>query len=105
MENPTMGVYIPCASLDEAKKIASHLLKNRLIACANIFPITSMYHWENNVTEDQEYVIIVKTIESMYDNVQREVERNHSYNVPCIAKIPMQFNERYHEWLIKEIKG
>jgi periplasmic divalent cation tolerance protein len=38
--------YITNPSKEEAKRIAKHLLDKRIIACANIFPIESMYWWD-----------------------------------------------------------
>ena len=36
-------VYITAGSMDEAKSIGRVLVEERLAACANIFPITSIF--------------------------------------------------------------
>jgi len=88
-----------------AKKVVKHLLEKRLIACANIFPITSMYWWEGNIQDDKEYVAICKTTEENFENVKKEVESIHSYDVPCIVKIPAEANEKYFNWLKREVSS
>ena len=47
-------VYTTHPDLKTAKRISSVLLKKRLIACANFFPITSMYWWEGKIQNDSE---------------------------------------------------
>jgi periplasmic divalent cation tolerance protein len=42
-------IYITNPSKKEAKRLAKHLIEKRLIACANIFPIESLYWWKNKL--------------------------------------------------------
>jgi periplasmic divalent cation tolerance protein len=97
-------IYITNPTRQEAKKIAKHLLKKRLIACANIFPIGSFYWRENKISEDKEFILIAKTIEKNYGKVKEEVEKTHSYSIPCIVKIPVSSNKKYFDWLGREIE-
>ena len=53
-------VYITHANLKNAKKISDELLKKRLIACANYFPIQSSYWWKGKIENSDEIVSIVK---------------------------------------------
>ena len=96
-------VYITNPTKKEAEKIARHLLEKRLIACANIFPIESFYWWKKKIESGKEFVLIGKTIEKKYQKIIGEVEKNHSYSVPCIVKLPVEFNEKYGKWLIGEL--
>lgn len=97
-------LYSPTSTKEEAKKIAKHLLDKNLIACANIFPITSMYHWEGKITEDSEYVLLVKTNQERNDKVEKEIQKLHSYKTPCILTIPANGNKDYMKWLEKEVQ-
>jgi len=92
-------IYITNPSKEVAKKIAGHLLEKKLIACANIFPIDSFYLWEGKVEEEDECVLIAKAREENFQLVKKEVEGIHPHSVPCIAKIPVAFNEKYRRWL------
>lgn len=96
--------YITCKDKKEAKRISLHLLKKRLIACANIFPIKSLYRWQGRIVEDKESVIIAKTSSKKYKKVQEEVRKTHSYQIPCILRIDADANKDYQRWMNKEIK-
>lgn len=93
-------IYITCKDNIEAEKISLHLLEKRLIACANLFPIKSMYWWENKIVNDTETVIITKAFN--FERIKEEVKKIHSYSVPCILKIDVEANEEYIGWL-KEV--
>ena len=97
-------IYITASTKKEAKKIATHLLEKRLIACANIFPINSLYWWENKIVDENEVVLIAKTKESNFKKVKSEVEKIHSYTIPCIIKFPVNANRKYLDWIKSEIK-
>jgi len=97
-------VYITCKNEAEAAKISKHLLDMRLIACANMHPIRSMYWWQGTIVDEKEVVIIAKTLEKNYPKIKQEVKRKHSYDVPCILKIDAEANESYDKWVNEEVK-
>ena len=96
--------YITCKDEDEAEKISMHLLKKRLIACANIFPVKSMYWWKKKVVNGYEYAILAKTSNKNFKKVVNEVKKIHSYEIPCILKIDAAANKDYEDWANKEIR-
>lgn len=97
--------YIVCKDSLEAMGIGRHLLQRHLVACVNIFPIQSAYWWEGEIVEDNEAVLIAKTVDGKFDAVKREVLDLHSYSVPCILKLPvMAVEETYLTWLRGEVK-
>jgi periplasmic divalent cation tolerance protein len=96
-------VYVTCRDRAEAERIAEHLLKKRLIACANMFPIESMYWWKGKITGDNEFAILGKTIEEKFPEIKKEVKKIHSYEVPCIIKWSAEADEGFLAWLTKEV--
>ena len=46
-------IYIAYPNLKEAKRVTGMLLKRRLIACANYFPVASVYRWKGKVEESK----------------------------------------------------
>ena len=92
-------VYITNPTRKEAQKISRHLLKERLIACANIFESQSFYWWKEKIKESKEFILIVKTIQSRFEKIKKEVEKIHSYSIPCIIKIPVSSNKKFSIWL------
>lgn len=98
-------IYITCANKKEAKKIGLTLVKKRLAACCNIFPIESIYWWQKKIVKDKEVILIVKTLKKNFKKIEKEVKKLHSYTVPCILEIPIKGgNLKYLYWLKKEIK-
>ena len=97
-------IYITNPSKEKAKEIAKYLLEKRLIACANIFPVNSLYWWEDKLADEKEFVLIAKTTQTNFNKIKQEVEEIHPYTVPCIIRIPVSSNEKYFRWLKNEIK-
>lgn len=91
-------MYITNPSREEARKISKKLLEEKLIACANIFPVDSMYRWEGKIAEEPEFVLIAKTTEENFRKAKVLVGNIHPYDVPCILKIPAEANESYLKW-------
>lgn len=96
-------IYITCKDLKEANKISMLLLEKRLIACANLFPIKSMYLWKGKIENQNEFAIIAKTLEKKYIKIKAEVSKLHSYKIPCILKIDAEANEAYDNWVNDEL--
>ena len=92
-------IYITCKDKKEAKAISKALLKKRLIACSNMFPIESMYWWKGKIQDDKEIAILAKTKPENYDKIKQEVKKLHSYDIPRIIKIETESNEEYEDWV------
>ena len=97
-------VYITHKNLEEAKKIISYLMEKKLIACANHFPITSVYWWKGKIENNDEIVSIIKTRDELWEPVREEVNKIHPYETPCIMKIGVEANKEYEEWVNSETK-
>ena len=97
-------IYITCKNEQEAVKISAYLLNKRLIACSNMFSIRSMYWWNKKIENTKEIVIIAKTKEKNYNTIKKEVEKMHSYKIPCILKIDEESNKIYEKWVNEEVK-
>ncbi len=95
-------IYMPCKDRKEAKRIGKKLIEEKLIACANIFPIESLYKWNGKVQDGKEAVLLCKTRDGYYGDVARRVTEMHSYDVPAIIKINAGVNKSYGDWLYKE---
>ncbi len=96
-------LYITCANENQAQKIAWHLISKKLIACANMFPISSIYSWKGKVMSSKEFVLIAKTAKSNFSAVKKEVKLVHSYEVPCVVMIDAQANEEYAAWVNEQL--
>jgi len=85
----------------EAKKLASLIVDARLAACVQIVPkIHSIYRWEGQIHDDQEYLLLIKTGQELIEKLKRLMEKNHSYEVPEFLVVPIvDGTENYLEWM------
>ena len=95
-------IYVTNENEMQAKLLADQLLKSRLIACANIFPMKSSYWWMNNLENTSEYVSVLKTRAEYWETVREKIEKIHPYDVPCIIRIEADANDSYKNWIYKE---
>jgi periplasmic divalent cation tolerance protein len=97
-------VYITAGTLEEAKRIGRKLIEERLAACVNIFPITSIFRWKNSIEESGEFGIIVKTTSAKGKDIEKCVKEIHSYEVPCVISFRMdQGSEDYLKWIEESV--
>jgi periplasmic divalent cation tolerance protein len=96
-------IYITNPDIKTAKKIASVLLEKKLIACANIFPVQSMYKWNGETKNTKEVVVILKTNSKNWKKIKQIVKKLHPYKIPCIIKISAEANNKFADWINKEI--
>ncbi len=77
-------------SKEEASRIARVLVSERLAACANIIPgISSVYRWNEEVQEEKETLLVIKTTVAQVDALEARVVELHSYDVPELLAIPV----------------
>ena len=95
-------VYVTHKNQEEAEKITTYLLDKRLIACANFFPIKSVYRWEGKTENQDEIVSLLKTKEENFEKVKDEIEKMHPYEIPCILRLDGEINESYGNWILGE---
>ena len=100
-----LAVYIPCKDKKEATRISMRLLEKKLIACANLIPISSLYLWKGKLTSDKEVVILAKTTDKKFAAIEKEATALHSYHCPCITSWKIEkANASYEQW-VNEMVG
>jgi periplasmic divalent cation tolerance protein len=93
-------IYITAGSMDEAKSIGRTLVEERLAACANIFPITSIFRWKDKIDEESEFGMLIKTRTGKVKDIERRVKQLHKYEVPCIVSFKIgSGSEDYLKWI------
>ena len=92
-------VYVTCGSDDEARRLSGALVENRLVACVNIAEVSSVYEWKGKIENDNERLLIIKTIDSKFDELERYVKANHSYECPEIIALEVKRgSQEYIDW-------
>jgi periplasmic divalent cation tolerance protein len=101
LQNEYVIIMVTTANKQEAEKIAQHLLKERLIACANIIgPVSSLFHWAGKTEKAEEFLIFMKSRKDLFDKLAETVKALHSYEVPEILVLPVVGGSKaYLDWL------
>lgn len=94
-------IYMTAGSAEEAKRIGRALIDDHLAACVNILgAMTSLYHWDGKVQEDQEVAFIAKTRKGLVDDVITRVKQMHSYDCPCVVSLGIEDgNVDFLQWI------
>lgn len=78
-------IYAPFPDRDTARAIASKLLDERLIACANILgAVESLFEWEGQRGSADEIGVLFKTDEKLLDQAVERLGALHPYDTPAI---------------------
>jgi periplasmic divalent cation tolerance protein len=96
-------LYCTCKDLEEAKRISKILIDKKLAACTNMFPVSSMYVWKGKLADDQEVVMIAKTLEEKKELAIQQIKKLHSYATPCILALKAEPNKEYFDWMNGEL--
>ena len=97
--------YLTFGKSDEAQAVAYDLLRERIAVCANWFPITSAYLWEDAVQQESETVLIVKARSGMRELIEA-VARRHIDYTHFVGEIPLaSVNADFAQWLTRELGG
>ena len=99
-------VLTTAGSEQEARKIAQHLVEQKLAACVNIIPrIESIYRWQEQVESSAEWLLLIKTTSAKFPAVRDAIRELHSYELPeCIALNIEDGSAKYLEWIEMSVK-
>jgi periplasmic divalent cation tolerance protein len=104
--NDYIIILVTTKDKQEAEKISQLLLKERLIACANIIsPVTSFFHWSGQTEKAEECLIVMKSRRDLFAQVAEHVKRLHSYEVPEVLALPIvDASKAYLDWMSVVLK-
>ncbi len=94
-------VLVTCASIAEARRVGRSAVEKKLAACANIVNgVESIYRWKGRVERAREVLVVMKTTVRRLRELEREVNRVHSYDVPEFIVLPIVAGSReYLKWV------
>lgn len=95
--------YVTAPDRSTAQRIARGIITRRLAACANLWPVESIYRWRGKREETREFVLVFKTRRSLLEKLISEVRRMHPDEVPCIVSYPMgPALDAFADWIDSE---
>jgi periplasmic divalent cation tolerance protein len=100
----TLQVQFAIDDLPRGEAIVTHLLEQRLVACAQtVGPITSRYWWDGSINRAEEWLFLCKTTAERLDDVIDAVSSRHPYEVPEIVACEVVDGLRpYLDWIAAE---
>ena len=104
--NDTRIVLSAAGSRQEAERIAHHLVETRLAACVNLVPQgISVYRWRGVIETVDEILMVIKTSSECLRELESEIERLHSYEVPEFLVLSVESGgAKYLEWMRGNLK-
>jgi len=100
----TTLLYVTTSDRDAATRLGRVVVEERLAACANVIPgVSSIYIWDDELREDEEVILILKTKENLVESLIERVKDLHEYECPCVVALPIVGgNQAFLNWVADE---
>ena len=87
--------------LPAAEDLASRIISAHLAACVQVMPpMKSFYFWKDEVQIDSEHLLLIKTLPEKFEELEKFIEANHSYDVPEIVALSAEkVSQNYLNWM------
>ncbi len=103
----TDGLVVLCTCPDDptADRIARELVSGNLAACVNRAAFRSTYRWQGALHDEPEVLLIIKTVQSRYAELEMRLKALHPYDMAEIIALPIAAgSEPYLAWLTAETR-
>ena len=83
-------VYCTCPDEQVGQELARVLVDEGLAACVSVLPgVRSIYRWQDDVEQDMECLLMIKTRESRFAALSARILEKHPYELPEILAVPV----------------
>ncbi len=105
MDPKALVVLTTLGGEDDARRLVTALVRERVVACGTILPgARSIYRWQGELSEETEVVVLLKTDVSKWDALRAAVRAQHPYQVPELLALPVDRGlDLYLSWLASEV--
>jgi len=106
MNSDFIVVLVTASNRQEAELIGQALVEKKLAACCNIVEsIGSIFYWQGKLNQEQEVLLIIKSVRARFDQLVNTVKQLHSYTTPEIIALPIVMGSPdYLNWVAAETK-
>jgi periplasmic divalent cation tolerance protein len=99
-------VLSTCNDPQQARAIARELVENQIAACVTVRDgCDSFFRWKGKIENEQESLLIIKTMTSRVKDVENVVRQLSGYEVPEVLALNIvDGSADYLKWLKDEVK-
>ncbi len=87
-----------------AKKLSAILLRKNLAACIQRIRIKSRYVWKDEVQNECEFLLIIKTLRKNRKKIKAIFDSHHPYELPEFVCLKADSSKAYKKWVASESK-
>lgn len=94
-------VLCTCPDPETARRLGRMLVDGRLAACVNVVDgLSSVYRWKGAVQEDSEALMLIKTSDERYRDLEAAIVEHHPNELPEIIAVQIERGlEDYLDWI------
>ncbi len=98
-------VYTTVDSTSLAESISKSLLNKKLIACSNLIAnMSSFYMWKGKFEKAEEHVLLLKSLACHYEAIEKEIQKLHTYDCPCIMSWAIdKSSHQFMSWVKSQV--
>lgn len=105
MDNEFCIVLTTVNNRQNGKAIIDAALSHKLAACIQTMAIESHYVWQDEVCCDDELLLIIKSRNACYQELEQLIVALHEYEVPQVVQVPfVKGYNPYLSWLESNTK-
>ena len=86
-----------------AEQIAKELIERKLSACISIKEIISIYKWQENIEENNEFELTIKSLPENLNELTLILKEKSTYEVPELIYKIFDSENSYFQWIKKSI--
>ncbi len=99
-QSPHSIVATTVPSEAAAARLARLAVDARLAACAQFWPLRSVYRWQGRIESGREYLLHFKTRGALAPSLCEWLRPRHGYELPEILVLPVTTGSRpYLDWI------
>ncbi|MFI6849085.1 divalent-cation tolerance protein CutA [Kitasatospora sp. NPDC050467] len=106
MAAPNPDVVVVTTTFDaesKARTLAAAVVRERLAACAQVYPVQSVYRWADEVQESPEWRVDFKTRADLATRLTGFITGHHDYDTPEVVAVPVVTgSSAYLAWVAAE---
>lgn len=103
MSDEVCEVVITAPDAEWLARFTRRLIEDRLAAAGHVTaPIRSIYRWQGQIYDKPEARVALHTRRDLVPLIIDRANREHPFEVPCVAAMAFDGNPAYLHWVLEE---